>query len=93
MSSHVKAMIVLLEHPLFERLLKPILVLERASVEWDCLSYGELSGGEKAALSWAYGIWTGGPVPKGWRDPFEGFGVMDAQLQRTIMNAMFTRHY
>jgi hypothetical protein len=43
------------------------------TIYWEDLNYGVLSGGEKAAVSWAYAVWTDAPVPDGWRDPFEGF--------------------
>ncbi len=92
MSSYVKAMQVLLGHPLFERLLGPIFHPGNESIEWSALNYGVLSGGEKAAISWAYSIWCNGPVPKGWRCPFEGYGTMDVQLQRLVVMALLTRH-
>ena len=91
-SSYILAMDYLCTHPLIERLVKPYYNRECETVRFRDINYGVLSGGEKAALSWAYGIWTNEMPPKGWRDPFEGFGVMSEDLQKIIIEAMALRN-
>jgi hypothetical protein len=44
-----------------------------------------LSGGERTAASWAYAIRLAKLPPNGWRDPFEGFSILDVQVQAYIL--------
>jgi len=44
------------------------------------------SGGQKALLSWAYSIRKAHCPPKeGWRDPFEGFSIMDSDMKAFVL--------
>lgn len=105
MSRQTQAIEILLQHPLFERLLGPVYNAERETCQFHLIHYGVLSGGERAAISWAWAIWEDRQVPKreadpDWkewpgylmRDPFEGFGVMDTALQILVLRAFARRH-
>ena len=92
MSNQLRAVLLIAEHPAISHVMLPLIAIAREDIDWRSLNYGVLSGGQKAAVSWLYSIWTDGPVPKGWRDPFEGFGVMDRKLQLLVLQALATRH-
>jgi len=105
MSKQIEAVELLMSHPMGERLLKPAFNRERETLKFSDISYGALSGGEKVFVSWAWVIWEDKQVPhpkveddwKKWpgypmRDPFEGFGVMDRELQQLVLTAFALRH-
>lgn len=58
-------------------------VRSRARPEnWDMWG---LSGGQRAAISWAAAIWQAEFPPENFRDPFEGFSVMDLEMQAFVL--------
>lgn len=100
MSRQVEALKMLLTDELFQRLLGPVFDAKGEMCHFDRIPYGVLSGGERAAISWAYAIWEDRRPPtresdtdwKEWpgylmRDPFEGFGVMDWTRQQLVLEA------
>jgi hypothetical protein len=91
MSKQLEAVLMIAHHGVIREHFLPYIDLKREEIRWDEFPYGVLSGGQKAAVSWAYSVWTDGPVPEGWRDPFEGFGVMSRELQVLVLNAMLHR--
>lgn len=102
MSRQLEAVLMIAEYPSVKPYLMPIVDKEHEQVHWDRLNYGVLSGGLKAAVSWAWCIWTDTQVPRveaDWReypgypmrDPFEGFVVMDAELQFIVLQALAHR--
>lgn len=102
MSKQIEAIEILLGHPLFKRFLGPVFDAQLENLHLDRINYGVLSGGEKAAISWAWVIWMDKQAPKSkkdwqeWpgyqlRDPFEGFGVMDETLQEIVLRAYIHR--
>lgn len=108
MTKQLEAILILANDPRLKPILMPIIDQENETIDWERLSYGVLSGGIKAAVSWAFCIWTDGQVPEedlqdhktpgpisfanDWRDPFEGFGVMDRELQIVVLKALAHRH-
>lgn len=93
MSQQLKAVLIIVESaPSIRNRLLSIIDQENETIYWDDLNYGVLSGGEKAAASWVYSVWTDAPVPAGWRDPFEGFGVMGPETQAACLTALAFRH-
>lgn len=104
MTLQMEAILMIAKHPLIEPILLPLIDPERETIHWSRLKYGVLSGGEKAAISWAWCIWTDTQIPHGkaecelanlcdlnWRDPFDCFGVMGGSLQRTVLAALSHR--
>lgn len=93
-SSNMKAVLVLAKHKNLGQVLNPSLNIERDSINWESLGYGGQSGGVQTALSWAYCLFCDELPPKDWgfRDPFDGFGNLDRDIQVLILQAMATRH-
>ena len=91
MSRQMEAVLMIAENPVIRTHFLAVIDVKREEINWDDFPYGVLSGGQKAAVSWVYAIWTDGPVPEGWRDPFEGFGVMNRDLQGTVIKALMHR--
>lgn len=95
-------------YPAVKPHLLPYIDEAKEDIHWDKMGYGGLSGGVKTAISWAYCIWTDRAIPsvylegnpkdddsdfiRNWRDPFEGFGAMDSELQMLCLNALAHRH-
>lgn len=84
---------------MLEKILLPQIDTKRELIHWECLNYGVLSGGEKAAVSWARCVWNDKQVPTTpaeWeeypgypmRDPFEGFGIMEPDLHAAVLSAL-----
>lgn len=92
-SSNMKAVLVLAQHKNLGLTLKPALNIERDSISWESLGYGGQSGGVQTALSWAYCLFCDELPPKDWnyRDPFDGFGNLDRDIQVLIFQAMAIR--
>jgi len=93
-STQLKAILLIANYPALKPVVLPLIDTETETIFFEDLSYGSLSGGIKTAVTWIYCIWTDELPPRewGWRDPFEGFGVMDAELQKLILKAMAYRH-
>ena len=89
-SRQMQAILMLAEYPLLAPFLKPVIDVENETVDFDQIDYGLLSGGGKAAVSWAHSIWVDKVIP-GLRDPFDGFGVMNRDLQRLVLMALMHR--
>ena len=89
-SRQMQAILMLAEYPLLAPILNPVIDLENESVHFAQIDYGVLSGGGKAAISWAHSIWADEVIP-GMRDPFDGFGVMNRDLQRLVLMALMHR--
>ena len=89
----MKAVLVLAQHKNLGLTLKPALNIERDSISWESLGYGGQSGGVQTALSWAYCLFCDELPPKDWnyRDPFDGFGNLDRDIQVLIFQAMAIR--
>jgi hypothetical protein len=99
-NNQIKAIEILLEHPIYQHFLGPVYDRNNQTCHFDKINYGVLSGGERAAISWAFAIWEDKQPPKqdyqDWpgylmRDPFEGFGVMQTDLQQIILRAFAYR--
>jgi hypothetical protein len=97
-SKQEQAILLLLTHPLYERLLKPLCRPRNGNfangitdIFFSQLDYGVLSGGEQGAISWAFAIWRDEVNPE-MRDPFERFGAMHPKLQQLVLEAMSIRH-
>lgn len=103
MTRQLEAVLIIARHPVMEPILMPLIDLEHEEVRWDRIRSG-LSGGERAAAAWAWCVWNDHQIPvtkaadwgasreEGWRDPFEGFGVMSPSLQRACLQALLHRH-
>ncbi len=89
----MKSVLVLAQHKNLGLILKPALNIERDSINWESLGYGGQSGGVQTALSWAYCLFCDELPPKDWnyRDPFDGFGNLDRDIQVLIFQAMAIR--
>ena len=61
------------------------------AIKFKSVNPGVLSGGENAALSWAYAIWCDEYNPD-FRDPFAGFTALGLKTQNIIIEAMRIRH-
>jgi hypothetical protein len=106
MSKQMEALLMLANYRSIKDILMPIVDPEKEEIHWDRLEYGVLSGGQKAAISWAWCIWNDRQTPVENkhddpnycifdgkpRDPFEGFGVMDRELQALIAKALLHRY-
>ncbi len=106
MSRQMEALLMLANFRSIKDILMPIIDPEKEEIHWDRLEYGVLSGGQKAAISWAWCIWSDKQTPTENkhgdpnycifdgkpRDPFEGFGVMDRELQTLIAKALLHRY-
>lgn len=102
MTRQMEALLMIANHPILKPSLLHRINIERETVDWEGVSDGK-SGGEKAALSWAWCIWNDRQIPEHksedylaskeqfWRDPFEGFGVMNIDLQIAILKALAYR--
>lgn len=102
MSKQTEAIEILLTDSLYARILGPAFNRERETLHFDQIDYGVLSGGERAAISWAFAIWEDKQSPKlekDWqewpgyemRDPFSSFGVMDFFRQKVVLRAFAHR--
>ena len=93
MSSAMKAILMIAEHPAMKDILMPAMDVDRDEIHWDKIDPSGLSGGQRTALSWAYAIWTDAQVDSstGMRDPFEGFRSMDRALQFCVIGALARR--
>ncbi|OFZ81078.1 MAG: hypothetical protein A2603_05925 [Bdellovibrionales bacterium RIFOXYD1_FULL_55_31] len=89
-SRQMQAILMLAEYPMLDPILNPVIDLENETVDFSEIDYGVLSGGGKAAISWAHSIWADKVIP-GLRDPFDGFGVMNRDLQRLVLMALMHR--
>lgn len=104
MTKQMEAFLMIAKNPVIWSIMEPIIDLKNESVFFDRLSVGVLSGGQKAAVSWCWCIWNDRQIPEqksedwraskeeGWRDPLEGFGVMNRELQIAVLNALAHRH-
>jgi hypothetical protein len=72
----------LAEHSSFMGFLDVLATSRAAPETW---STKGLSGGQKAAVSWAYAIRTAKLPPENWRDPFEGFSILDMDMQAFVL--------
>lgn len=103
MTKQMEALLMIAKNPVVSRILMPAINIESEEVRWEAVSVGGLSGGEKAAISWAWCVWNDRQIPEMksedytasreefWRDPFEGFGTMNRDLQTTILAALAHR--
>lgn len=104
MTNQMEAILILASDSRLKAILVPIIDQKNEQIHWDRLGGGH-SGGIKAALSWAYCIWTDMQISDDkhgdevvnimdayWRDPFEGFGMMDRTLQVLVLKALAHRH-
>lgn len=91
LSRQMQALLIIAGQSAVADILLPLLDIAHDDVCWDVLDYKVLSGGQKAALSWAWVIWHDRVNPK-WRDPFDGFGIMGASLQEAVLDALKCRH-
>lgn len=93
-STQLRAILVIVNYPALKPIILPVIDFDTETIFFEELGYGALSGGIKTAVTWIYCIWTDELPPRewGWRDPFEGFGVMDSELQQLILRAMLFRH-
>lgn len=72
----------LAEHRSFMSFLDVLATSKSAPENWNTKG---LSGGQKAAVSWAYSIRSTKLPPETWRDPFEGFSVLDLDMQSFLL--------
>ena len=93
-----RAILHLLQDDLFDRLLRPVCAPREGDfskgitdIFFARIEAGVLSGGEQAALAWAAVIWKDSVV-KAFRDPFEGFSVINPRRQALILEAFRIRH-
>ena len=95
-SSNMKAVLIIAEHKELGKILTPLLNIERDEIDWERLNKyeGTLSGGFRAAISWAVCLFCDEVPPEDWgyRDPFGSFGAMDRELQALVMKALALRH-
>lgn len=93
-SPNMKAVLVLAQHKYFGPIIKPALDVERDSVDWTALGYGGQSGGTQTLISWCYCLFCDELPPKEWgyRDPFEGFGSLDRDIQVLLFQAQAALH-
>jgi hypothetical protein len=93
MTRQLEAVLMVANHPTISRIMNPVIDKDRETIRWSEINYPVLSGGERAAISWIWCIWSDAQVPMdtGWRDPFDGFGVLDGNLQALIMKAFAHR--
>jgi hypothetical protein len=104
MTKQLEAVLMIASHPLLRERLLPRIDLAKERIDWDGAAAG-LSGGEKALLSWAWCLWNDRQIPEVrdgdedrgasleafWRDPFQGFNVMDRELQLLVVRALLHR--
>lgn len=96
---------MLASDPRLNAILMPLIDQKNETIDWARLNVGVLSGGIKAAVAWAACIWTDMQIPTDkygdeyvnimdahFRDPFDGFGVMDRSLQVLVLKALAHRH-
>lgn len=72
----------LAEHPRFMGFLARLVSGPTTPKDW---STRGLSGGERVAVSWAYAIRMAALPPESFRDPFEGFSVLDFEMKAFIL--------
>jgi hypothetical protein len=75
----------LAEHPRFMGFLDGLAHRRTTPENWNT---GGLSGGQKAAVSWAYAIRQAKLPPENFRDPFEGFSVLDMDMQAFVLRVL-----
>lgn len=105
MDRTTESILILLEHPLARHVLGSAFDPKKEELHFERISYGVLSGGEKALVSWAWIIWMGTQPPardqerlwKEWpgypmRDAFEGFGTLDDDVTSVVLRAFFHRY-
>jgi hypothetical protein len=75
----------LAEHPSFISFLDVLATRQGSPESWNT---GGLSGGQRAAVSWAYAIRQGKLPPENFRDPFEGFSILDMEMQAFVLRVL-----
>jgi len=75
----------LAEHPSLMDFLDVLATGRAAPKDWNTRG---LSGGQKAAVSWAYAIRAAKLPPETFRDPFEGFSILDLEMQAFILRVL-----
>ena len=75
----------LAEHPSLMDFLDVLATGRAAPKDWNTRG---LSGGETTAVSWAYAIRAAKLPPETFRDPFEGFSILDLEMQAFILRVL-----
>ena len=95
-SGNMRAVLIICENPRIGARVKPYLNIERDTMDWEGLMAVNkgADGGLKTALSWMYCLWCDNLPPKSFklRDPFDGFGSLDRDVQLLIIKAMASRY-
>jgi hypothetical protein len=68
---------------------KPFIDLERESIHWDQIFKINFGSGHRAAVTWAYGIWTDEQRPR--VNIFDAALSMDSRLQTAALQALALR--
>jgi hypothetical protein len=85
-AARLNALYRLAEYPKSMHLIDPYVEKKVPPNQWKSVG---LSGGQKTVLSWAYAIRMGKmPAKEGWRDPFDGFSIMDEDMQIVLLKAL-----
>jgi hypothetical protein len=105
MERETESILMLMEHPLAQEILGPVFDPKKENLHFERISYGVLSGGEKALVSWAWALWMGCQPPsakqesdwKEWpgysmRDAFHGLSVLDDDLTAVVVRAFLHRY-
>ena len=74
--------------PYLMNVLSPFINLETESIYWDKIQKISFCSGHKAAVRWAYGVWTD-EMPKG--NCFDGALSMSPALQVAVLEALCLR--
>lgn len=89
-SQQMRAVLCVLEadQNLFERV-KPFIDFEMETIYWGQLSRISLGSGHRAAVTWAYSLWTDEPRPRA--NAFDAALSMDSHLQSALLKALAIR--
>lgn len=68
---------------------EPFIDFERESIYWDQISKISFGSGHRAAITWAYGIWTDQQRPRA--NAFDAALSMDPNLQSAVLRALAIR--
>jgi hypothetical protein len=89
-STQMRALLLIFKaDPYLSDALSPFINLETESIYWDKIFKLPLGSDHRAAILWAYGIWTDSQSPKG--DVFDVADSLTANFQAAILEALCLR--